>query len=83
MILFQVSRATNSKKTPAKCASVTRTQAPTDNSRRPLHILVNRSSTNLNAPFSKCRPEMFGKLIELNTNAVFELPQLAVLLFQL
>eukprot|EP00434_Breviolum_minutum_P011773 symbB.v1.2.010389.t1/scaffold638.1/size177989/8 len=47
-----------------------------------LHILVNNSGTNFNAPLGKYSPEMFDKVMQLNTNAVFALTQLAVPLLE-
>ncbi|CAE7552324.1 rhlG, partial [Symbiodinium necroappetens] len=47
-----------------------------------LHILVNNSGTNFNAPLGKYSPEMFEKVMQLNTNAVFALTQLAVPLME-
>eukprot|EP00439_Symbiodinium_sp_Y106_P082534 s499_g21.t6 len=47
-----------------------------------LHILVNNSGTNFNAPLGKYSPDMFEKVMQLNTNAVFALTQLAVPLME-
>jgi len=47
-----------------------------------LHILVNNSGTNFNAPLGKYNPEMFDKVMQLNTNAVFALTQLATPLLE-
>jgi len=47
-----------------------------------LHILVNNSGTNFSAPIGQYKPDMFEKVIQLNTNAVFSLTQLAVPLLQ-
>lgn len=47
-----------------------------------LHILVNNSGTNFNAPLGKYKPEQFEKVMQLNTNALFQLTQLAVPLLQ-
>lgn len=40
-----------------------------------LHVLVNNSGTNYNAPLGKHDPEMFEKVMHINTNAVFSLTQ--------
>lgn len=42
-----------------------------------LHVLVNNSGTNHNAPIGKFPPEAFDKVIQLNTSAVFTLTQFA------
>mmetsp|Transcript_146154 Transcript_146154/g.371013 ORF Transcript_146154/g.371013 Transcript_146154/m.371013 type:complete len:279 (-) Transcript_146154:45-881(-) len=42
-----------------------------------LHVLVNNSGTNFNAPIGRYKPEMFEKVMQVNTNAVFCLVQLA------
>jgi len=47
-----------------------------------LHVLVNNSGTNYNAPIGKTKPDMFEKVMQLNTNALFELTQLAVPLLE-
>lgn len=43
-----------------------------------LHVLVNNSGTNYNGPMGKYPPEMFDKVMQVNTNAVFALTQFAL-----
>eukprot|EP00442_Polarella_glacialis_P011287 CAMPEP_0115074204 /NCGR_PEP_ID=MMETSP0227-20121206/15217_1 /TAXON_ID=89957 /ORGANISM="Polarella glacialis, Strain CCMP 1383" /LENGTH=281 /DNA_ID=CAMNT_0002461159 /DNA_START=75 /DNA_END=920 /DNA_ORIENTATION=- len=47
-----------------------------------LHVLVNNSGTNFNAPLGKYNPEMFEKVMQLNTNALFALTQFAAPLLE-
>lgn len=47
-----------------------------------LHVLVNNSGTVYNAPIGKHPPDMFDKVMQLNTNAIFSLTQLALPLLQ-
>jgi len=47
-----------------------------------LHVLVNNSGTNFNAPLGKYKPEMFEKVMQVNTNAIFCLVQLAAPLME-
>lgn len=47
-----------------------------------LHILVNNSGTNFNAPLEKYTPEAFEKVMQLNTNALFALTRLALPLLE-
>jgi len=42
-----------------------------------LNVLVNNSGTNYNAPLEKYQPEMFQKVLEINTNAIFTFTQTA------
>lgn len=41
-----------------------------------LHVLVNNSGTNFSAPLGKYPPEMFEKVMQVNTNAIFAVTQL-------
>eukprot|EP00418_Pyrodinium_bahamense_P019565 CAMPEP_0179109808 /NCGR_PEP_ID=MMETSP0796-20121207/51219_1 /TAXON_ID=73915 /ORGANISM="Pyrodinium bahamense, Strain pbaha01" /LENGTH=310 /DNA_ID=CAMNT_0020807927 /DNA_START=50 /DNA_END=983 /DNA_ORIENTATION=- len=43
-----------------------------------LHVLINNSGTNFNAPLREYKPEMFDKVMQLNASAVFQLIQAAV-----
>lgn len=47
-----------------------------------LHVLVNNSGTNFNAPLGHHQIEMFDKVIKVNTTAVFELTQMALPLLE-
>lgn len=47
-----------------------------------LHVLVNNSGTNFNAPLGKYSPEQFEKVMQLNVNALFQLTQLAIPLLE-
>mmetsp|Transcript_11601 Transcript_11601/g.31061 ORF Transcript_11601/g.31061 Transcript_11601/m.31061 type:complete len:280 (+) Transcript_11601:63-902(+) len=47
-----------------------------------LHVLVNNSGTNFNAPLGQYSLDMFAKVMLLNTNAVFALTQLVVPLLE-
>mmetsp|Transcript_44469 Transcript_44469/g.127429 ORF Transcript_44469/g.127429 Transcript_44469/m.127429 type:complete len:279 (-) Transcript_44469:135-971(-) len=47
-----------------------------------LHVLINNSGTNFSAPIGKYPPDMFEKVMHVNTNAIFCLVQLAVPLMQ-
>lgn len=47
-----------------------------------LHVLVNNSGTNYNAPLERYTLEMFEKVMQLNTNAVFSLTRLAAPLME-
>mmetsp|Transcript_50529 Transcript_50529/g.107288 ORF Transcript_50529/g.107288 Transcript_50529/m.107288 type:complete len:280 (+) Transcript_50529:94-933(+) len=43
-----------------------------------LHVLVNNSGTNFNGALGKTPPEMFEKVMQVNTNAIFALVQSAL-----
>lgn len=47
-----------------------------------LHVLVNNSGTNFNAPIGKYPPEQFEKVMQINTNSIFSLVQTALPLLQ-
>lgn len=47
-----------------------------------LHVLVNNSGTNYSAPIGQYKPDMFDKVMQVNTNAVFSLVQLAAPLLE-
>lgn len=47
-----------------------------------LHVLINNSGTNFNVKLDKHTPEIFEKVMQLNTNVVFELTRLAAPLLQ-
>eukprot|EP00931_Biecheleriopsis_adriatica_P107831 TRINITY_DN82167_c0_g1_i1.p1 TRINITY_DN82167_c0_g1~~TRINITY_DN82167_c0_g1_i1.p1 ORF type:complete len:281 (+),score=66.56 TRINITY_DN82167_c0_g1_i1:84-926(+) len=81
-----------SKKGPGSCVAVScdisvseKQQALIDTIQKAegkLHVLVNNSGTNFSAPLGQYKAEMFEKVMQLNTNAVFELTQLAVPLLE-
>jgi NAD(P)-dependent dehydrogenase (short-subunit alcohol dehydrogenase family) len=43
-----------------------------------LHVLINNSGTNFNAPLGQYSQENFSKVMQLNVDAIFSLTQLAV-----
>eukprot|EP00933_Yihiella_yeosuensis_P064399 TRINITY_DN6776_c0_g2_i1.p1 TRINITY_DN6776_c0_g2~~TRINITY_DN6776_c0_g2_i1.p1 ORF type:complete len:285 (+),score=49.83 TRINITY_DN6776_c0_g2_i1:113-967(+) len=80
------------KKGPGSCVSVScdvvnhdQQKALIDRIRKDegkLHVLINNSGTNYNAPLGQTDPVMFEKVMQLNTNALFEITQLAVPLLE-